>query len=82
MEKFIKFDRVTTSEGRNGCFKTTGVSVWLWEHKDEKLNAIQLSGITSRGVRGRGSIEIPMGQAAIDLANAILEINAAQEICK
>lgn len=62
----------TTSEGRNGLFRTTGVTVWA---SPRELGACTIQGITSRGMPGRGDVTLPLDKIP-ELVRALLQAHA------
>ena len=66
----VTFSQRTQSEGRNGLMITTAVDVHKTIWNDGQT--ITLTPVTSKGLRGRGHIEIPVA----DIPKLIEELKA------
>lgn len=58
---FFEEGTLTYSVGRNGEIKTKGVDFFLWERNEDEF-ILDMAPITSKGVVGRGHIQIPASE--------------------
>ena len=67
-------NRTTTSEGRNGSYKCTGVACYLNQYRSDGAQ-LTMHGLTSRDMEARGDITLPIQ----DLPALIAELQRHQQ---
>jgi len=71
----IKFKRTVQFFGRNGIFKSTGLSILSTYHTEDIDDILRIYPITSKGLMGRGFIDIPF-ESINDVIKILLKVRA------